>query len=234
MTNAEPSSPLPPVPAPKKRGCFFYGCITSLILLLVLAAGLFFGARLLFSRLNQLVLQYTDTSPTPLPVVELPPEEMKALSDRVTAFSQALDAHTNAAPLILTGPQVNALLATQPELAAYKGKLSVKFEGGKTEAQISLPLDNLPKLPMVDTKGRYLNGSGAFNLAISNGLLSADILWLEVRGKEVPPQLAVTLQSQINIMTASASGGTNAAVKFDRIESVQVTNSTLVIQPKSN
>ena len=230
MTNSDPSSPLPP-PPPKKRGCFFYGCITSLILLLVLAVGIIFGARYLLNRANQFVAQYTDTSPTPLPAVELAPEEMKDLTNRVAAFSQAMDAHTNSAPLILSGPQVNALLATQPELAAYKGKLSVKFEGGQTQAQISLPLDNLPKLPMVDTKGRFLNGSGVFNLAISNGTLSIAIASLDVRGKPVPPEFVATIQSQI--IVASAGRGTNAAV-FDRIASLQVTNSTLVIQPKSN
>jgi len=31
MTNSDPSSPLPP-PTPKKHGCFFYGCITGLVL----------------------------------------------------------------------------------------------------------------------------------------------------------------------------------------------------------
>ena len=85
---------------------------------------------------------------------------------------------------------------------------------------------------MVDTKGRYLNGSGAFDLAISNGMLAADILWLEVRGKEVPAQFTVALR-QVNVMVASASRETNGAV-FHKIASLQVTNSTLVIQPKSN
>ena len=231
MTNADPSSPLPPPPPAKKHGCFFYGCIASLILLLVLAVGIFFGTRYVFSRLNQLVAQYTDTSPTPLPVVELPPEEMKALTNRIAAFSDALDAHTNAAPLILTGPQVNALLATRPELAAFKGAFFVSFEGGQTQAQISLPLDNLPKLPMVDTKGRYLNGKGTFNLAMSNGILSVLPISLEVKGQPAPPQFLAAFQSQN--LAESANRGSNRAV-FQRIESVQVTNSTLVIQPKSN
>jgi hypothetical protein len=231
MTNAEPSSPPPPPPAPKKRGCFFYGCITSLILLLVLAVGIVLGTRFLFSRLNQLVAQYTDTSPKPLPAVELPAEEMKALTERVTAFSQALDAHTNAAPLILTGPQVNALLATRPELAAFKGTIFVSFEGGQTQAQISLPLETLPKLPMVDTKGRYLNGSGTFKLAMSNGLLSVVLTSLEVKDKPAPPEFLGAFQSRN--LAESANRGSNSAV-FERIESVQVTNSTLVIQPKSN
>jgi hypothetical protein len=227
MTNPE-SAPPPPPPARKKRGCFFYGCVTSLILLLVLAVGFFFGARYL---LHQFVEQYADTSPAALPAVELPPEEMKAVTERVTAFSDALDAHTNPAPLILTGPQVNALLATQPELAPYKGKFLVSFEGGQTQAQISLPLDKLPKILMGDTRGRYLNGRGTFNLAINGGVLTVVLTSLEVRGKPVPPQFLAGLQNQN--LAAGANTGTNAAV-FARIQSVQVTNSTLVIQPKTN
>ena len=231
MANPEPSSPPPPAPLPKKHGCFFYGCITSLILLLVLALGLFFGARYALSRLNRLVAQYSDTSPMPLPTVELPSEEMKALLDRITAFSDALDAHSNAAPLILTGPQVNALLATRPELAAFKGKFSVSFEGGQTKAQISLPLETLPKLPMVDTKGRYLNGSGTFNVAINNGVLSVFLTSLEVKGQAAPASFLAALQN--NNLAQNANGGTNAAV-FNQIESLQVTNSTLLIQAKTN
>ena len=232
MANPE-SSTLPPPPLPKKRGCFFYGCICSLILLLVLAVGLFFGVRFALIRANQFVAQYSDTSPKPLPVVELPPEEMKALLERINAFSQALDAHTNAAPLILTGPQANALLATRPELAPYTGKFFVSFEGGQTKALISLPLDLevFPKIPMVDTKGRYLNGSGTFNLAITNGILSVHVASLEVRGEPAPAQFVASLQRQN--LAEGANRGTNAAV-FGQIESLQVTNSTLVIQPKTN
>ena len=230
MTNPEPGSP-PPPPLPKKHGCFFYGCVTSLILLFVLALGLFFGARYGLKWLNGMVAQYTDTSPMTLPVVELPPEEMNALLARVTAFSDALDNHTDAAPLILTGPQANALLATQPVLAAYKGKFFVSFEGGQARAQISLPLDAMPKLPMVDTRGRYLNGSGAFNLAITNGLLSVSLTSLEVKGKPAPAQFLAAFQNQN--LAERANKGPNAAV-FSQIESLQVTNDTLVIQPKND
>jgi|ERR1017187_421522 hypothetical protein len=232
MADPEPiSMPPPPALLPKKHGCFFYGCITSLILLLVLAVGLFFGARYALSRLNRLVAQYAETSPMSLPKVELPPDEMTALLDRITVFSAALDAHTNAAPLILTGTQVNALLATRPELAAFKGRFFVSFEGAQTKAQISLPLDSLPKLPMVDTKGRYLNGSGTFNLAVNNGVLSVFLTSLEVKGQTAPPGFIAALQN--NNLAQSANGGTNATV-FSQIESLQVTNSTLLIQAKTN
>ncbi|MGA2554841.1 MAG: hypothetical protein ABSG04_01020 [Verrucomicrobiota bacterium] len=230
MPDADPVPP-PPSQPPKKHGCFFYGCITSLILVLVLAVGLFFGVRYGLSRLNRLVAQYSDTSPVPLPVVQLPPQEMQAVLDRITAFSDALDAHSNTAPLILTGEQVNALLASRPELAVFKGKFFVSFEGEQAKAQISLPLESLPKLPMVDTAGRYLNGSGTFRLAITNGILSVILTSLEVKGQSASPAFLAAFQN--NNLAQNANNPSNAAV-FNQIESLQVTNGSLVIQAKSN
>ena len=122
MTNAEPSPTAAESP-PKKHGCFFYGCITSPILLLLLAVGIFFGTR----------YRPPSRQPDCRPIYRHQTHAAarggtaagrnEGLENRVAAFSRALDAHTNAEPLILTGPQVNALIATQPELAAYKGKL---------------------------------------------------------------------------------------------------------------
>ena len=230
MPDADPVPP--PLSQPtKKHGCFFYGCIASLILVLVLAVGLFFGARYALSRLNRLVAQYSDTSPVPLPVAQLPPQEMQAVLDRITAFSAALDAHTNTAPLILTGEQVNALLASRPEFAIFKGKFFVSFEGEQAKARNQPALENLPKLPMVDTAGRYLNGSGTFRLAITNGLLSVILTSLEVKGQTAPPAFVAAAKQQ---------SGPERQHRFQRRclqpdqESLQVTNGTLVIQAKSN
>jgi hypothetical protein len=237
MPYPESSSTPPPLlpsqpaqPPPKKHGCFFYGCITSLVLLVVVGLGIFFMTRYTLNRINAMVTEYCDTKPMPLPAVELPTNEMQALQDRVTAFNQALDGHTNSTPLILTGPQINALLASQPALAPYKGKFLVSLEGAKTQAQISLSLDDLPKVPMVDTKGKYLNGSGTFDLAISNGVLSVALTSLEAKGKPAPVTvMAAFFQS----MVQNANTGPNAGT-FKQIESLQVTNGTLVITAKKN
>jgi HAMP domain-containing protein len=222
--------PEPPPPPPKKHGCFFYGCITALVLLLVVALSLFFGIRYGLNRLNDMVAQYSDTKPMALPVVELPADEMKALKERVDAFSDALNAHTNTAPLTLTGPQINALLASEAELAPYKGKFLVSLEGGQTKAQISLALDDLPKIPRVDTKGRYLNGSGTFEVAITNGVLSLSLASLEAKGKPAPTAF---LAAFIQNMVQSVNTGPNAD-NFKQIESLQVTNGTLVLTQKKN
>src|SRR4051794_4321364 len=72
-----------------QRGCFFYGCLFSILLtLLVVVSGgiaIFMGYRYLVNT----ALPYTDTSPTPLPKVEMPPEEAKELHARVDAFREA-------------------------------------------------------------------------------------------------------------------------------------------------
>jgi len=77
--------------ASSKRGCFFYGCLFSILLTLLVVVGggiaIFMGYRYLVNT----ALPYTDTAPTPLPKVEMPPEEAKELHARVVAFREALD-----------------------------------------------------------------------------------------------------------------------------------------------
>lgn len=226
------SSDAPPLPgtAPKKRGCFFYGCLTAIILMVVLLVGGLIVAKIVLGRFNQYIAQYTDSTAAPLPKVEMSVDEMKAVLDRVAVFSDALDAHSNAAVLVLTGPQVNALLESRQELAAFKGQYYVSFESNQAKAQISLPLDKI-KFPGLDTKGRFFNGSGTFNVSIGDGLLYIYPNSLEVKGKPIPPEVLASFQHQ-NLAT-NANKGPNTNV-FSQIESIQVTNGTLVIKAKGS
>ena len=103
MNLAEPQKP-------KGRWCFFYGCITCLVLLLIAGIGGFVAFRYVVGKINGFIDQYTDTSPITLPRVDLPADELKQLKARSDAFKVAVDAGSNAAPLVLTGREVNALL----------------------------------------------------------------------------------------------------------------------------
>jgi hypothetical protein len=220
--------PEPPAPPQKKRGCFFYGCVTSLILLAVILLGMFLIGRYLISSANRMVTEYTDTSPVALPKTEMSPEQLKQLEARVEAFSRAMGAHSNTAPLILTGPEVNALLASDTDLQAFKDKFFVSFEGEETKAQISLPLDGIP-IPMLDLKGRYLNGNGTFKLAVSNGLLSVAVDSLSAKGKPLPAAFLASLQRQN--LAQGFNSGSNAA-SLTMFQSVQVKDGALIVVPK--
>jgi len=224
--------PNPEPPLPKKRGCFFYGCITSLVLLLLIFIGIFVIARLVVNRVNKMVAEYTDTSGVAISKTDMSADELKALKDRVAAFNSAVDAHSNTPPLVLTAREINGLLASDSDLKDYKDKFYVSLDGDTIKGQVSLPLDGLVKLPVVDLKGRYLNGSGTFKASVEDGALSVYVEDLEVRGKPLPAEFMKGLQAQN--LAQGFNNNPNAQQPFKKYDSVQVTNSTLIIKAKEN
>src|SRR5690349_8252010 len=97
----------PPPETKKRRGCFFYGCLTVVVLALVVGI----MAVLAVNYVKNLINTYTDTSPMTLPKVEMPAAEYEALDKRVTAFKDSVDKQKNVSPLELTGDEINALIA---------------------------------------------------------------------------------------------------------------------------
>src|SRR4051812_13222406 len=91
-----------PPPEKKQHGCFFYGCITLIVItvLAVVAGGiaLYMGYRYVINT----VIQYSDDKPMELPKVELPEAERKSLDERVNAFKKTLDSGEPGEPLVLT------------------------------------------------------------------------------------------------------------------------------------
>jgi hypothetical protein len=224
MTNLEP------VP-PKKRGCFFYGCITCIILALIAGIGLFVAAHYALKYANGMVAEYTDVSPMTLPKSDLPPDDLKQLKARVAAFDAAMDAHTNVPPLILTGPEINALISDTPQTKEFKDRFFVALDGDEIKGQLSLPLDGIPQLQIFNVKGRYLNGSGTFKASITNGLLYVMVQSLEVKGKALPAKFLAGLQQQ-NL--AQSFNDRKNGTAFENYESVVVKDGTLIVKPKGN
>jgi hypothetical protein len=227
--------PNPEPPLPKKRGCFFYGCITSLVLLLLIFIGLFIAMRLAIRWGNNKVAEYTDTSAMSVPKTDMTDDEIKTLKERVATFNNAVDAHSNTPPLVLTSREINGLLANDPDLKDYKDKFYVSLDGDTINGQVSLPLDGLKKVPIfsvLDLKGRYMNGSGTFKGSMENGALSVFIEDLDVHGKPLPADFIKGLQAQN--LAQVFNNDPNAQQPFKKYDSVQVTNSTLIIKAKEN
>src|SRR4051812_9575326 len=95
---------------PKRRGCFFYGCMTVLVLALIAGIAAFFAVRYGLKKANSLIGEYTDTQAVALPTNELSTAQSTSLEKRWTTFQDALSAHSNVPPISLTGPELNALL----------------------------------------------------------------------------------------------------------------------------
>ena len=218
---------------PKKRGCFFYGCIVCIALFVFVVAVIGLFAWYGIHQLNAVVDQYTDTAAMTLPKVDLPPEELAKLKARVSEFTRALDAHSNTPPLILTSREINALMADNPQVKQMKleNVFYVDLEGSNIDGQISLPLDQI-KIPFIHTAGRYLNGKGEFSAEVTNAMLSVTTISLEVKGKPLPPQFMSSL-SQKNLAEDVNQNPTNTAA-LARFESIEVKDSTLIIKAKSD
>jgi len=220
-----------PNPSKKQRGCFFYGCITCLVLALVIGLTAFFVARYAINRVNALIVQYTDTSPMTLPKADMPSAELEKLKMRVAAFKDALDAHTNTPPLIFSAQEFNAWVASAPQMKAFKDKFYVSLEGDRIKGQVSLPLEEF-KIPLLNLKGRYLNGAGTFKAAITNAMLFVTAQSLEVKGKPLPAQFMSQLQAQ-NLAENADNNPTNTAA-FNRFESVEVRDGSIIVKAKKD
>ena len=179
----------PPPPPKKKHGCFFYGCITSIVLVLIVAIGLFFTLRFAYDKFNE----FTQSSPMTLPKAELPPGELAATQSQVRAFSQAVEAKKSGAALVLNEKQVNALIGSDPKLQKLRETFYFSIQGDQVKGQVSFPLE---RLGMPGFKGRYLNGEATFKVTLNDGVLIVTMESLKVGSKELPTEVMDAVRQQ--------------------------------------
>jgi len=209
---------------PKRSGglnCFVYGCLGLLVVAVIGILVAVYGAKYAFNRVLD---AYTDTQPAELPAVELAEGKVGEVEERFEVFKQAFEAGEQAA-LELTAEDINALIASEPELA---NKVRISIEGDEIKAQVSIPLDKL--LADLGIKGRYLNGAASVQVAMKDGVLEAYIQSLEVKGKPLPEQFMAELRKE-NI-AKDMNQDPEAAEKLERFDSLEVKDGKLILRAK--
>jgi hypothetical protein len=204
----------------KRRGCFFYGCL-SLAVLGLLAVVLVAGC---YVFLKSMVNRYTSPTPVLQERVEYTPEEMEALQARLAEFKQALDQGKVSRELVLTADDVNALIAKQREL---QNKLFVRIEDDRINGELSLPLQDIGPFKL---KGRYLNGAAAFKVALTNGMLDVRLEEIKVQGRPVPGMLFSEFKKQN--LAKDFQQDPQTAADIAKFESLQFTNNQVVLRNK--
>jgi hypothetical protein len=207
----------------RRRGCLFYGGIAALVLIAVMLLGAYLGLR--FAR--DVVSQLTDATPMQLPSTQLPPDQMLQLHDRVETFQLAVRAGDKVEPLELSADELNALIATDPDLAALKNHIYVTIETNQLEAQISFPAQDIG---LVALRGRYVNASGFFAVALTNGQLSVTAESLVAKGRPVPRHVMREITSQNLADIYNADPKVIAGLK--KLQGIEVEEGKLVIEPK--
>jgi hypothetical protein len=237
---SEPTAPTPPPAQPatqppaKQRGCFFYGCITVLILTLVMGVAGFFVARHLLNKFVTFAEQYTETNSMALPKVQMSAVDYAELDKRIAAFRDGLNAQKAGPALVLTGEDINALIANDPNWKELNGKVHVTIAGDRITGQVSIPLGEFAgRVPGLSRlKSRYLNGSAAWRVALANGRLAVTLQSLEANGQSPPPQIMAQLQS-VNF-AQNAQDDPKAAALIARLASIEVKDGTIKIKARAN
>ncbi len=177
-----------PPPVRKGRGCFFYGCLTSLVLVLIAGLMAFFTVRYIRNQITQI----TESAPMNLPAAEMAEAEFSQLKAQVKSFNDALEQGQATEPLVLTERNVNALLANGSDTKELADKVYFSLAGEQVKGQVSIPLSFLGWFG----KGRYLNGEATFKVSLENGVLIVTAQEVQVKGKPLPDSIMVPLRQE--------------------------------------
>lgn len=208
----------------RKRGwgCSVLGIIAVGILLLVLCPAGYLGVRLARRQIKQ----FTDAQPVLLPASTLSPAAVAAVKQRVDSFRAALREGRAVEPLVLSGDEVNALIATYPGLRAFRDRLFVTLGTNDINAQFSFPAEQLGLDPM---RGRYINGQGTMLLVLHNGSVIMTLSSVNEKGEPVPETLGRSIRG-FNLADG-VSHDPAAAAEAAKIQDVRVNDGKLVITP---
>ena len=159
---------------PQGRGCFFWGCLTLVVLFLVLLIGVPLAA---YFTVKHYVNKFTSDVPMNIAAVELPEEEMQALEARFEAFDESLD-KGEPQDLEVTAKEINAMIAQDEQL---RGRVFVRIADGKIGGDVSFPMDQLP-----GGGGRFLNATVDFDASMVGGVLMVTLADAQVNGAPLP------------------------------------------------
>jgi hypothetical protein len=211
--------------AKKGRGCFFYGCITMIVVVIVGIVGIYFGARYVVKKAVDL---YTSKTPVAIAPVKLPAAEGERAQTRLDDFTKSFKEGKTPEPLTLTSDELDYLVRNSVEGKKLKDSAQVIITNDQIRAQISMPLGAIrPEL-----SGRFLNGVATLSARVRNGAVVLDLDSVDVNGQPLPKQFLDSMRKQ-PIEWRPDANDRNAAL-IQNIGRIETKDGKLVLYPKEN
>lgn len=208
----------------KKHGCCFYGCITMVILVVLVVVGIWVAVN---QGIKWLVREYTAEEAVALPVVEYAPEVVSEIDQRLQVFNAAIADNKPADPLVLSADDINALIAGRDDMKELKGRLHVTIEDNQLKGRISVPLELLAP-NYKKAKGRFVNGSVVLDASTQGGVLVLRVTDAELRGKHLPAAAMEELKKQ-NLLEKFYED-VEKMKSIQRIKSIEMRDGKLVVE----
>lgn len=179
---------------PAGRGCLFYGCISAIVLVLLVGLTGFFTVRYLA---NRMIDTYTSATPTQFETVVLSDSEKEDLKKRVTTFQESLGKTNAPAELTLTPAEINTALAENPKWKKFAENVRVDIEDDQVICRTSIPTDALAHLPFMSRlKGRFVNGDCKLTFSLNNGNPALKMVSAVVNGEPLPKEFLDSLERE--------------------------------------
>ena len=196
-----------PLPGLKARSCWYYGCFTIGMMILIVVLSIYLGGRYF---LKTFVSEYTSEAGIDLPKSALSETNWESLRARVQTFLESLERTNGAVWLELSSDEINALIERDPHLQVFKGRLYVTLESETARCQFSYPLEGLGAHAILH--GRYLNGKAQLVPNLVNGKIYLTLLNIEVNGKTVPDTVKPGLQAHNLMQTLNDDSASQAVI----------------------
>lgn len=208
----------------KTNSCIFYGCLTMVIVFIVLTVAAILGARY---GIKKLVNTYTSPTMATLPAVNYTPDEYQTLTNRLESFRVESDTSTGEVTLELSAQDINILIQTQEGIKDFKDHFYVEIDKDTISSQLSVPLD---RLEIGALKGRYLNGKAGLKVEVVNGRLDIRLDSLEVNGAPVGGSFMGQLKNENLAKDVQMSPEEEKIMK--RVEKLSVKDGKVIIKVK--
>lgn len=222
-TDLQQDDTFTPEPREKKKGmgCLFWGCLITFLLIVLLVVGLGLAA---YFGLKGVINQYTSDTPADLPVVELPEEEMAALSARFDAYREAVEGNAPLEPIELTARELNALIGQNED---FQGHVHVTIEDGLVGGEVSMPTDMFP-----GGGGRFFNATAEFDVGMVGDRLVVTVADATVNGTPLPGPFLEGLKGEN--LAKDAYNDPDTAKVLNKFESIEVVGDKLILTPKKS
>src|ERR1051325_9206409 len=175
--------------AKKGRGCFFYGCITLIILVIVALLAILVGVRYGYKYLRN---NFTSTKGVAVAPISLTADQGARVTQRVDDFKKALRAGTATNSLTLSSAELDYIVRTS-STNGLQDNVHLTITNNQIHAEMSLPLDMYGP----SFFGRFFNGEATVGVTQQNGTMMIQLLNPRVNGQPLPGWLRSKIPQNI-------------------------------------
>jgi hypothetical protein len=178
----------PPPPVPRGIGCFAKGCLTLVVIVVVLGIVMIGGGLFV---VNRGINMFTANAPVQIQMRSATPTELQLAKAKLDSLRSAIRNRAETT-IEFTADDINALLQNEPEFRGARNHSRVGIADSIVSLDLSAPLDSAQWSRL---KRRWFNGNIQFGFSYVDDNFNFDVRSAEVNGYQFPRVLLELMQS---------------------------------------